>query len=282
MPVCSLGGTLMDTFKLVSQYQPTGDQPEAIDALVSGIENGIDEQVLLGVTGSGKTFTMANVIARLNRPTLVLAHNKTLAAQLCSEFREFFPENAVEYFVSYYDYYQPEAYIAHTDTFIEKDCSINDEIERLRHSATSSLFERRDVIVVASVSCIYGLGSPQEYKEQMLSLRPGMELDRDRMLRRLIDMQYDRNDMNFIRSTFRVRGDVVEIFPASSSEAAVRVEFFGDEIERITEVDTLTGEVLKERRHICIFPASHYVTSRETMERALQGLPDAAPGLAAR
>ena len=259
-------------FKVISDYQPRGDQPQAIDKLAAGLEKGLRYQVLLGATGTGKTFTMAKVVERIQKPTLVLAPNKTLAAQLYAEFKEFFPENAVEYFVSYYDYYQPEAYVPASDTYIEKDSSINDEIEKLRHSATAALLERRDVIVVASVSCIYGLGSPQEYKEQMLSLRPGMELDRDRMLRRLIDMQYDRNDMNFIRSTFRVRGDVVEIFPASSSEAAVRVEFFGDEIERITEVDTLTGEVLKERRHICIFPASHYVTSRETMERALRDI----------
>ena len=259
-------------FKVISDYQPRGDQPQAIDKLAAGLEKGLRYQVLLGATGTGKTFTRAKVVERIQKPTLVLAPNKTLAAQLYAEFKEFFPENAVEYFVSYYDYYQPEAYVPASDTYIEKDSSINDEIEKLRHSATAALLERRDVIVVASVSCIYGLGSPQEYKEQMLSLRPGMELDRDRMLRRLIDMQYDRNDMNFIRSTFRVRGDVVEIFPASSSEAAVRVEFFGDEIERITEVDTLTGEVLKERRHICIFPASHYVTSRETMERALRDI----------
>ena len=259
-------------FKVVSDYQPRGDQPQAIEKLTEGIEKGLAHQILLGATGTGKTFTMAKVVERVQKPTLVLAPNKTLAAQLYAEFKEFFPENAVEYFVSYYDYYQPEAYVPASDTYIEKDSSINDEIEKLRHSATAALLERQDVIVVASVSCIYGLGSPQEYKEQMLSLRPGMELDRDLMLRRLIDMQYDRNDLNFIRGTFRVRGDVVEIFPASSSEAAIRVEFFGDEIERITEVDPLTGEVLSERRHISVFPASHYVTSRETMERALRDI----------
>ncbi|MEA4891564.1 MAG: excinuclease ABC subunit UvrB [Peptococcaceae bacterium] len=259
-------------FKVISDYRLRGDQPQAVEKLSAGIRRGLRNQILLGATGTGKTFTMAKVIEQIQKPTLVLAPNKTLAAQLYGEFKEFFPENAVEYFVSYYDYYQPEAYVPASDTYIEKDSSINDEIEKLRHSATAALLERRDVIVVASVSCIYGLGSPQEYKDQMLSLRPGMEMDRDRMLRRLIDMQYDRNDMNFIRSTFRVRGDVVEVFPASSSEAAVRVEFFGDEIERITEVDTLTGEVLNQRRHVSIFPASHYVTSRETMERALRDI----------
>ena len=260
----------MDTFKLVSQYQPTGDQPEAIDALVAGIENGIDEQVLLGVTGSGKTFTMANVIARLNRPTLVLAHNKTLAAQLCSEFREFFPENAVEYFVSYYDYYQPEAYIPHTDTFIEKDCSINDEIERLRHSATSSLFERRDVIVVASVSCIYGLGDPIDYANMVISLRQGQTRDFDQLLRKLLDIRYERNDISFERNMFRVRGDTVEIFPAYSNDKAIRVEFFGDEIDRISEINVVTGEPTRYLSHAAIYPASHYVTTKEKMAAAIE------------
>ena len=259
----------MDHFKLVSQYQPTGDQPEAIDSLVAGIENGIDEQVLLGVTGSGKTFTMANVIARLNRPTLVLAHNKTLAAQLCSEFKEFFPENAVEYFVSYYDYYQPEAYIAHTDTFIEKDCSINDEIERLRHSATSSLFERRDVIVVASVSCIYGLGDPIDYANMVISLRPGQSRDFDELLRKLIEIRYERNDIAFERNMFRVRGDTVEIFPAYSNDKAIRVEFFGDEIDRISEINVVTGQATRYLNHAAIYPASHYVTTKEKMAAAI-------------
>ena len=260
----------MDTFKLVSQYQPTGDQPEAIDALVAGIENGIDEQVLLGVTGSGKTFTMANVIARLNRPTLVLAHNKTLAAQLCSEFREFFPENAVEYFVSCYDYYQPEAYIPHTDTFIEKDCSINDEIERLRHSATSSLFERRDVIVVASVSCIYGLGDPIDYANMVISLRQGQTRDFDQLLRKLLEIRYERNDIAFERNMFRVRGDTVEIFPAYSNDKAIRVEFFGDEIDRISEINVVTGEPTRYLSHAAIYPASHYVTTKEKMAAAIE------------
>jgi len=259
-------------FQIVSDYVPQGDQPQAITALVQGIGEGKRRQILLGATGTGKTFTMAHVIQEVQKPTLVIAHNKTLAAQLYSEFKEFFPNNAVEYFVSYYDYYQPEAYVPTSDTYIEKDSSINEEIDKLRHAATAALLEREDVIVVASVSCIYGLGSPQEYKEQMLSLRPGMSMDRDDMLRKLIDMQYDRNDLNFIRGTFRVRGDVVEIFPASSSEAAVRVEFFGEEIERITEVDTLTGELLGIRRHIGIFPASHYVTSRETLDRAIRSI----------
>ena len=259
----------MEKFKLVSQYEPTGDQPEAIDTLVAGIENGIDEQVLLGVTGSGKTFTMANVIARLNRPTLVLAHNKTLAAQLCSEFREFFPENAVEYFVSYYDYYQPEAYIAHTDTFIEKDCSINDEIERLRHSATSSLFERRDVIVVASVSCIYGLGDPIDYANMVISLRPGQTRDFDELLRKLIEIRYERNDIAFERNMFRVRGDTVEIFPAYANDKAIRVEFFGDEIDRISEINVVTGMPLRYLNHVAIYPASHYVTTKEKMAAAI-------------
>ena len=259
----------MDGFKLVSQYKPMGDQPEAIDSLVSGIENGLDEQVLLGVTGSGKTFTMANVIARINRPTLVLAHNKTLAAQLCSEFREFFPENAVEYFVSYYDYYQPEAYIPHTDTFIEKDSSINDEIERLRHSATSSLFERRDVIVVASVSCIYGLGDPIDYANMVISLRPGQTRDFDELLRKLIEIRYERNDIAFVRNMFRVRGDTVEIFPAYSNDKAIRVEFFGDEIDRISEINVVTGAATRFLNHAAIYPASHYVTTKEKMAAAI-------------
>ena len=259
----------MDGFKLVSQYKPMGDQPEAIDSLVSGIENGLDEQVLLGVTGSGKTFTMANVIARINRPTLVLAHNKTLAAQLCSEFREFFPENAVEYFVSYYDYYQPEAYIPHTDPFIEKDSSINDEIERLRHSATSSLFERRDVIVVASVSCIYGLGDPIDYANMVISLRPGQTRDFDELLRKLIEIRYERNDIAFGRNMFRVRGDTVEIFPAYSNDKAIRVEFFGDEIDRISEINVVTGAATRFLNHAAIYPASHYVTTKEKMAAAI-------------
>ena len=260
----------MGDFKLVSSYKPTGDQPEAIDNLVMGIENGIDEQVLLGVTGSGKTFTMANVIARLNRPTLVLAHNKILAAQLCTEFREFFPENAVEYFVSYYDYYQPEAYIPHTDTFIEKDCSINDEIERLRHSATSSLFERRDVIVVASVSCIYGLGDPIDYANMVISLRPGQTRDFDQLLKKLIEIRYERNDIAFERNMFRVRGDTVEIFPAYSNDKAIRVEFFGDEIDRISEINVVTGNPIRHLNHAAIYPASHYVTTREKMAAAIE------------
>lgn len=259
----------MDRFKLVSSYKPTGDQPEAIDTLVAGIENGIDEQVLLGVTGSGKTFTMANVIARLNRPTLVLAHNKTLAAQLCSEFKEFFPENAVEYFVSYYDYYQPEAYIPHTDTFIEKDCSINDEIERLRHSATSSLSERRDVIVVSSVSCIYGLGDPIDYANMVISLRPGQTRDFDELLRKLVEIRYERNDIAFERNMFRVRGDTVEIFPAYSNDTAIRVEFFGDEIDRISEINVVTGNATRYLNHAAIYPASHYVTTKEKMAEAI-------------
>ncbi|AFH59256.1 excinuclease ABC subunit UvrB [Paenibacillus caseinilyticus] len=256
-------------FQLVSDFTPQGDQPAAIEKLVEGFEAGERYQTLLGATGTGKTFTAAHVIAKLNRPTLLMAHNKTLAAQLCSELKEFFPHNAVEYFVSYYDYYQPEAYIPSSDTFIEKDSSINDEIDKLRHSATSALFERRDVIIVASVSCIYGLGSPMEYRNMVMSLRVGMERSRNDILHRLIDIQYQRNDMNFVRGTFRVRGDVVEIFPASHGEHAVRVELFGDEIERITEIDVLTGEILGERDHIAIFPASHFVTGEETMKRAL-------------
>lgn len=260
----------MGEFKIVSKFKPTGDQPQAIEKLVEGIKRGDRGQTLLGVTGSGKTFTMANIIERTQKPTLILAHNKTLAAQLCSEFKEFFPDNAVEYFVSYYDYYQPEAYVPHSDTYIEKDASINDEIDKLRHSATASVLERRDVIIVASVSCIYGLGDPSEYKQLMLSLRQGMEKDRDEILRKLVDIQYERNDINFTRGTFRVRGDVIEIFPASSSDKAVRVEMFGDEIDRICEIDVLTGEILGERGHISIFPASHYAASRERIEQAIK------------
>ena len=257
-------------FKLVSPYQPTGDQPEAIDSLVQGVENGDREQTLLGVTGSGKTFTMANVIAKVNKPTLVLAHNKTLAAQLCTEFREFFPENAVEYFVSYYDYYQPEAYIPGTDTYIEKDSAINDEIDKLRHSATCALAERKDVIIVASVSCIYSLGSPIDYRSMVISLRTGMEIERDALLRKLVDIQYDRNDINFVRNKFRVRGDTVEIFPAGSGETAIRVEFFGDEIDRISEINPLTGEVKNIISHVAIFPASHFITPPDKMKEAVE------------
>ncbi|MDQ0892005.1 excinuclease ABC subunit B [Paenibacillus sp. V4I9] len=256
-------------FELVSDFSPQGDQPKAIEEIVQSIQAGNKHQTLLGATGTGKTFTAAQVIAKLNRPTLIIAHNKTLAAQLCSEFKEFFPHNAVSYFVSYYDYYQPEAYIASSDTYIEKDSSINEEIDKLRHSATSSLFERRDVIVVASVSCIYGLGSPVEYGNMLLSLRVGMEKSRNEILHKLVDIQYQRNDLNFVRGTFRVRGDVVEIFPASHGEQAVRVELFGDEIERITEINVLTGEIIGERDHIAIFPASHFVTHEDTMKRAL-------------
>lgn len=257
-------------FKLRSEYAPTGDQPQAIEQLVKGFNEGNQFQTLLGVTGSGKTFTMANVIQKIQKPTLIIAHNKTLAAQLYSEFKEFFPENAVEYFVSYYDYYQPEAYVPSTDTYIEKDSSINDEIDKLRHSATAALSERNDVIIVASVSCIYGLGSPIDYKEMVISLRPGMIKDRDEVIRKLIEIQYDRNDMDFRRGTFRVRGDVVEIFPAYSGSEAYRVEFFGDEVDRITEIDTLTGEIRAELGHVAVFPASHYVVSREKMEQAAQ------------
>ncbi|WP_411678179.1 excinuclease ABC subunit UvrB [Caproicibacter sp.] len=256
-------------FKLVSQYQPTGDQPKAIRQLVDGLGKGEREQTLLGVTGSGKTFTMANVIAQMNRPTLVLAHNKTLAAQLCSEFREFFPENAVEYFVSYYDYYQPEAYIPTTDTYIEKDSAINDEIDKLRHSATSALSERRDVIIVASVSCIYSLGDPIDYRTMVISLRPGMKKNRDELLKKLVEIQYERNDVNFIRNKFRVHGDVVEIFPVQSNDTAVRVEFFGDEIDRIREINPLTGDIKSDLKHIAIYPASHYIVPREKMMRAI-------------
>ena len=255
-------------FKLHSEYQPTGDQPQAIDALVKGFQEGNQFQTLLGVTGSGKTFTMANVIAQLNKPTLVIAHNKTLAAQLYGEFKEFFPENAVEYFVSYYDYYQPEAYVPSTDTYIEKDSAINDEIDKLRHSATAALSERSDVIIVSSVSCIYGLGSPIDYQNMVISLRPGMEKDRDEVIHKLIDIQYDRNDMDFHRGTFRVRGDVVEIFPAYSGNEAYRIEFFGDEVDRITQIDTLTGEVEVQLGHVAIYPASHYVIPKEKMESA--------------
>jgi len=259
----------MDGFRLHTPFAPMGDQPQAIETLASGVENGIPEQVLLGVTGSGKTFTMANIIQRVNRPTLVLAHNKTLAAQLCSELREFFPENAVEYFVSYYDYYQPEAYIAHTDTYIEKDSAINDEIERLRHSATSSLFERRDVIVVASVSCIYGLGDPIDYKSMVISLRTGQTRDRDELLARLTEIRYERNDVEFARNTFRVRGDTVEIYPVYWSGKAIRVEFFGDEVDRISEINAVTGVPTRVLDHVAIYPASHYVASREKLERAM-------------
>ncbi|SHD75609.1 excinuclease ABC subunit UvrB [Schnuerera ultunensis] len=259
----------MYKFKIQSNFKPTGDQPEAIDKLSNGILNNLKHQTLLGVTGSGKTFTMANLIEKVQKPTLVIAHNKTLAYQLASEFKEFFPNNAVEYFVSYYDYYQPEAYVPQTDTYIEKDASINDEIDKLRHSATAALFERRDVIIVASVSCIYGLGDPIDYENLVVSLRPGMIKDRDEIMRKLIDIQYMRNDVNFIRGTFRVRGDVLEIFPASSSENTIRVEFFGDEIDRIVEVNHLTGEIIGARKHISIFPASHYATSKDKIDRAI-------------
>jgi excinuclease ABC subunit B len=258
----------MDKFKLVSKFSPTGDQPAAIEKLVNGIESGYNEQTLLGVTGSGKTFTMANIIAQVNRPTLVLAHNKTLAAQLCSEFKEFFPENAVEYFVSYYDYYQPEAYIPNTDTYIEKDSAINDEIDKLRHSATSALSERRDVIIVSSVSCIYSLGDPIDYRNLVISIRPGMIKERDELLKKLVEIHYERNDINFVRNKFRVRGDVVEVFPAYSGENAVRIEFFGDEIERISEINTLTGELKAILSHVAIYPASHFIVPAEKLEPA--------------
>ena len=260
----------MDHFELVSDYCPTGDQPQAIELLSAGIENGLKEQVLLGVTGSGKTFTMANIIAKANRPTLVLAHNKTLAAQLCSEFREFFPNNAVEYFISYYDYYQPEAYIAHTDTYIEKDSSVNEEIDRLRHSATSALFERRDVIVVSSVSCLYGLGDPIDYKSMVISLRAGQERPLDDVLRKLSEIRYERNDLDFSRNKFRVRGDTLEVYPAYWSGRAIRVEFFGDEIDRISEINAVSGMVERYLDHVAIYPASHYVASREKLQRAMQ------------
>lgn len=259
----------MDHFELVAPYEPTGDQPEAIRKLVEGFKMGLKEQTLLGVTGSGKTFTMANVIARMNRPTLVLAHNKTLAAQLCSEFKEFFPENAVEYFVSYYDYYQPEAYIPTTDTYIEKDSAVNDEIDKLRHSATSALSERRDVIIVSSVSCIYSLGNPIDYRTMVISLRPGMEKSRDDLLKKLVELQYERNDVNFTRNKFRVRGDVVEIYPTNSDENIVRVEFFGDEIDRITEINAVSGEIRGTLKHIAIYPASHYIVPKDKMEIAI-------------
>ena len=260
----------MDRFELVSDYSPTGDQPQAIELLSAGLEAGLNEQVLLGVTGSGKTFTMANIIAKANRPTLVLAHNKTLAAQLCSEFREFFPNNAVEYFISYYDYYQPEAYIAHTDTYIEKDSSVNEEIDRLRHSATSALFERRDVIVVSSVSCLYGLGDPIDYKSMVISLRVGQERPIDDVLRKLSEIRYERNDLDFSRNKFRVRGDTLEIYPAYWSGRAIRVEFFGDEIDRIAEINAVSGMVERYIDHVAIYPASHYVASREKLQRAMQ------------
>lgn len=262
----------MSKFILHSDYKPTGDQPQAIENLVKSLEMGNRHQTLLGVTGSGKTFTMANVIKETNRPALVIAHNKTLAAQLCSEFQAYFPENAVEYFVSYYDYYQPEAYVPQTDTYIEKDASINDEIDKLRHSATAALFERRDVIIVASVSCIYGLGSPEDYKNQTLSLRVGQVYDRDAILRKLVNIQYERNDVNFTRGTFRVRGDVIEILPASLTEKAIRVELFGDEVDRILEIDTLTGEILGQRKHVSIFPATHYITAPDYLETAIRNI----------
>ena len=264
----------MDRFELVSKFKPTGDQPQAIDALAKGVSAGDKEQVLMGVTGSGKTFTMANIIEKVNKPTLVLAHNKTLAAQLCSEFKEFFPNNAVEYFVSYYDYYQPEAYVPTTDTYIEKDSAINDEIDKLRHSATAALSERRDVIIVASVSCIYSIGDPVDYKNMVISLRQGMQKDRDELINKLVEIQYERNDINFVRNKFRVRGDTVEIFPAGSSGSAIRVEFFGDEIDRITEINHLTGKVESVLSHVCIYPASHYVVSREKLDKALKEIYD--------
>ncbi len=262
----------MDQFELVSKYSPQGDQPEAIRQLVQGVKENKRHQTLLGATGTGKTFTVSNVIKEINKPTLVIAHNKTLAGQLYSEFKEFFPNNAVEYFVSYYDYYQPEAYVPQTDTFIEKDASINDEIDKLRHSATSSLFERKDVIIIASVSCIYGLGSPEEYRDMVVSLRTGMEIERNKLLHRLVDVQYERNDIDFKRGTFRVRGDVVEIFPVSRDEHCMRIEFFGDEIDRIREVDALTGEIIGERDHVAIFPASHFVTREEKMRVAIENI----------
>ncbi|MGE7836060.1 excinuclease ABC subunit UvrB [Viridibacillus arvi] len=265
---------MVQAFDLHSPYKPNGDQPAAIAELVEGVRQGKQHQTLLGATGTGKTFTISNVIKEVKKPTLVIAHNKTLAGQLYSEFKEFFPNNAVEYFVSYYDYYQPEAYVPQTDTYIEKDSSINDEIDKLRHSATSSLFEREDVIVIASVSCIYGLGSPEEYREMVLSIRTGMEIERNQLLRKLVDIQYERNDINFTRGTFRVRGDVVEIFPVSRDERCLRVEFFGDEVERIREVDALTGEIIGEREHVAIFPASHFVTREEKMVKAIENIKD--------
>ena len=262
----------MDHFELVSEYQPTGDQPQAIEQLVKGFQEGNQFETLLGVTGSGKTFTMANVIQQLNKPTLIIAHNKTLAAQLYGEMKEFFPNNAVEYFVSYYDYYQPEAYVPSTDTYIEKDSAINDEIDKLRHSATAALSERKDVIIVSSVSCIYGLGSPIDYQEMVISLRPGMIKDRDEVIHKLIDIQYDRNDMDFKRGTFRVRGDVLEVYPAYSGNEAFRIEFFGDEVDRIQEIDSVTGEVRAQLGHVAIFPASHYVVPKEKMEEAAKNI----------
>ena len=264
--------TTDNQFELVSKYQPAGDQPTAIEGLVQGIQSGVKEQILLGATGTGKTYTISQVIQRVNKPTLVIAHNKTLAGQLYGEFKEFFPNNAVEYFVSYYDYYQPEAYVPSSDTYIEKDASINDEIDKLRHSATSALLERNDVIVVASVSCIFGLGSPMEYQKQVVSIRVGMEISRDALLRNLIDIQFERNDIDFQRGRFRVRGDVVEIFPASRDERALRIEFFGDEVERIREIDALTGEVLAETKHVSIFPATHFVTNEHTLDEAIRGI----------
>ncbi|MEK4253323.1 excinuclease ABC subunit UvrB [Ureibacillus sp. FSL K6-2830] len=263
---------MADAFELHSSYKPSGDQPQAIEKLVQGIREGKKHQTLLGATGTGKTFTISNVIKEVNKPTLVIAHNKTLAGQLYSEFKQFFPNNAVEYFVSYYDYYQPEAYVPQSDTYIEKDASINDEIDKLRHSATSALFERRDVIIVASVSCIYGLGNPDEYRELVVSIRKGMEIERNQLLRRLVDVQYERNDVNFQRGTFRVRGDVVEIFPASRDEHCIRIEFFGDEVDRIREVDALTGEIIGERNHVAIYPASHFVTREEKMKKAIENI----------
>ncbi|MBQ9598935.1 MAG: DEAD/DEAH box helicase family protein, partial [Clostridia bacterium] len=260
----------MDKFELVSEFEPRGDQPQAIDTLVEGVKKGEKFQTLLGVTGSGKTFTMANVIAKVNKPTIVLAHNKTLAAQLCSEFKEFFPNNCVEFFVSYYDYYQPEAYIPQSDVYIEKNAMTNEEIDKLRHSATFALLERKDVIIVASVSCIYGLGDPDDYKNMMLSLRVGMERDRDEILKKLVTMQYERNDLNFVRNKFRVRGDVLEIFPSNNGDNAIRVEFFGDEIERICEINVITGEILGVRQHAVIYPASHYVTTDDKMKLAMK------------
>lgn len=264
----------MGDFKIQSKFKPMGDQPQAIESLVHGLNRGERGQTLLGVTGSGKTFTMANIIERVQKPTIVLAHNKTLAAQLCSEFKEFFPDSIVEYFVSYYDYYQPEAYVAHTDTFIEKDASINDEIDKLRHSATAALLERRDVIIVASVSCIYGLGNPEEYKNLTISLRPGMVKERDDIIRKLIELQYERNDIDFARGTFRVRGDNLDIIPSYSSAKGIRIEFFGDEIERIREFDVLTGSIIGNRNHVSITPASHFATSTETQERAIRVIED--------
>ena len=260
----------MPEFHVVSEYSPSGDQPEAIDALASGLEAGLDEQTLLGVTGSGKTYTMAKVIERIQRPTLVLAHNKTLAAQLCSEFREFFPDNAVEYFVSYYDYYQPEAYIPTTDTYIEKDAATNEEIDRLRLSATASLLERRDVIVVASVSCIYGLGEPEDFEKMMVPVRVGLEIERDQLIKRLIEIRYERNDIAFERNMIRVRGDTVEVWPAYYKDSAIRIEFFGDEIDRVSEFNPVTGEVLRRLTNIPIFPASHYITPKEKLQRAVK------------